>query len=94
MRPTRSTEELKRANSFKGFINKKDEDEISLNHEDEDGIFSILKYFNRQMGLKDEERILFRLIMILGFTKGCDFNSLLTGGEERRHFSKETSLKK
>ena len=37
MRPTRSTEELKRANSFKGFINKKDEDEISLNHEDEDG---------------------------------------------------------
>ena len=24
--------------------------------------------------------------MILSFTKGCDFNSLFTGGEEKRHF--------
>ena len=45
------------------------------------------------MGIEDEERIPFKLIMILSFTKGCDFNSSFTGGEEKRHFSKETSLK-
>ena len=56
MRPTRSTEELKRANSFKGFINKKDEDEISMIHEDESFPY---KKKSVKIEIEDEERIPF-----------------------------------
>ena len=59
-------------------------------HEDESFPY---KKKSVKIEIEDEERIPFQLIMILSFTKGCDFNSLFTGGEEKRHFSQETSLK-